>query len=176
MPTSSDITAAFLTENRNTLDKMRRKIVHCLNQLSDADVNHRAFDGANSVANIVTHLCGNVGQWIVSGVGGAALNRDRPSEFRQDMSATRGELVEKLNATIAAADAAIAAVTAETILSPRKIQGYDTHVLGAIFHAVTHFEGHTHQIVYMTRTRLGPRYVFEWVPKSAEQVAGRAND
>jgi uncharacterized damage-inducible protein DinB len=171
MSTAQDITARFQHESRHTLEVMRKKIVNCLAQLSDEDVNWRAFEGANSVANLVTHLCGNVGQWIIAGVGGDALNRNRPAEFAQDLRAARDALVEKLNATIRRADEVIAAVTSETILSPRTIQGYDQTVMGAIFHAVTHFEGHAHQIVYITRSRLGARYQFHWEPKTAAQMS-----
>ena len=165
------VSAEFLSEARETLGLCTRKIVHCLRQLSDDDVNWRPFAGANSIANIVTHLCGNVGQWIVSGVGGAPVTRDRPGEFAQDLRATPGELIEKLEATIAEADRAMAAVTGETILARRRIQSYEKTVLAAIFHAVTHFEGHMHQVVYVTRLRLGDRYVFKWAPSTPEQVS-----
>jgi uncharacterized damage-inducible protein DinB len=168
-----DVTAAFLHEARDTLGLCSRKIVHCLRQSSDEDVNWRPFAGANSVANIVVHLCGNVGQWIVSAVGGAPEKRDRPGEFAQDLRATPAELVERLEATVREADAAIAGVTGETILAPRKIQGWDKTVLAAIFHALTHFEGHTHQVVYITRLRLGDRYVFKWVPTTPEQASAK---
>jgi len=173
MSQADDVTTAFLAEARKTLRRCPGKIVHCLGQLSEDDVNWRPFAGANSVANIVTHLCGNVGQWIVSAVGGTPENRDRPGEFARDLRATPAELIEQLEATVRAADAAIAGVTPATILSPRKVQGYDETALSAIFHAVTHFEGHTHQVVYIARLRLGDRYVFKWVPSTPEQVSGR---
>jgi len=168
-----DITFRFIAETRKTLETMRGKIVHCLRQLSDEDINSRAFEGANSIANLVTHLCGNVSQWIITPVGGDAIQRNRPSEFAQDLRATRDDLITKLNATIARADEVIASVTAESIIAPRKVQGYDETVMGAIFHATTHFEGHTHQIVYITRARLGNRYVFKWEPKTPEQISAK---
>jgi hypothetical protein len=169
MEDAREITAKFVAEARQTLESMRKKIVNCLDQLTDEGVNWRAFDGANSVANLVAHLCGNVSQWVIAGVGGDAIVRDRPSEFSLDLRATRAEVVERLNATLRRADEVIAAVTAATIVSPRKIQGYDQNVLGAIFHATTHFEGHTHQIVFITRMRVGEAYRFQWEPKTAEQ-------
>ena len=168
-----DVTAAFVAEARETLGLCSRKIVHCLRQLSDEDVNWRPFAGANSIANVVTHLCGNVGQWVISAFGDAPVTRDRPAEFAQDLRAKAGELIHKLEATVADADRAIAAVTGETILAQRRIQGYEKTVLAAIFHAVTHFEGHTHQVVYVTRLRLGDRYVFKWTPSTPEQIPGK---
>jgi hypothetical protein len=85
---------------------------------------------------------------------------------------TMHEKIERLAGAVRAADAAMAGVTAETVLEHRRIQSYDQTPLGAIFHAVTHFEGHTHQIVYVTRLRLGSAYQFRWVPKGKEQVSG----
>jgi len=169
----ADITARFIAETRKTLETMRGKIVHCLNQLLDEDINSRAFEGANSIANLVIHLCGNVSQWIITPVGGDIIPRNRPGEFATDLWAWRDELIAKLNATMARADQVIAAVTPETIIAPRKVQGYDETVMGAIFHATTHFEGHTHQIVYITRARLGNRYVFKWEPRTPEQMSAQ---
>ena len=170
-----DVTSAFTSEARKVLRRNCEKIVHCLKQLSDEDVNWRPFEGANSIGNIVSHLCGNVGQWVVSGVGGAPDRRDRPGEFARDLRVTPGQLIERLNATVEAADRAIASVGAEVILAPRKIQGYDETNLSAIFHAVSHFEGHTHQIVYITRLRVGDRYAFKWVPATPEQISANSS-
>src|SRR4051812_274462 len=121
MADPNEITANFVAETRQTLGAMRKKIVNCLEQLTDDDINWRAFEGANSIANLVTHLCGNVSQWVIAGVGGDVVQRDRPSEFAPGLRATRAELIERLNATLRRADEVIAAVSAETIASPRKI-------------------------------------------------------
>jgi hypothetical protein len=169
--TTADMVSSFKEESRKTLRRNADKILHCLGQLGDADVNWRPFPAANSIANIVSHLCGNVGQWIVSAIPNTPDRRNRPGEFARDLHLTRDRLFADLTATAQAADAAIASVTPETILAPRKIQGFDETVLAAIFHAVSHFEGHTHQIVYVTRLRLGDRYVFKWVPATPRQIS-----
>jgi hypothetical protein len=57
------------------------------------------------------------------------------------------------------------------LLEPRRIQGFETTVLAALFDSVSHFVGHTHQIVYITRLRLGDAYRFQWVPATPEQGA-----
>jgi hypothetical protein len=171
VPDSQSIASAFLSESRKTLRRNADKILHCLHQLSDADVNWRAFPAANSIANIVSHLCGNVGQWIIAAIPENSDHRHRPGEFARDLHLTRDQLIKNLTATTQSAEAAIASVTPEMILAPRKIQGFDETVLSAIFHTVSHFEGHTHQIVYITRLRLGDRYVFKWTPTTPEQIS-----
>jgi hypothetical protein len=172
MSNAHEINDRFVAEGRKTLQTMHGKIVHCLGQLSDADLNWRPFAGANSIGNIITHLCGNVTQWIMDGISERPSRRNRPGEFAQDLVVGREKLLGDLAAVVGAADESIAGVTAETALSPRRIQGWDETPLSAIFHAVSHFEGHTHQIVYITRLRLGERYQFKWVPATPEQVSG----
>ena len=172
MATTHEINDCFLAEARKTLRRMHGKIVHCVGQLSDEDLNWRAFPGANSIGNIVTHLCGNVTQWIVDAVGRRPSRRNRPGEFAQDLTVGREKLLADLAAVVRAADETIASVTAETALLPLRVQGFEETPISAIFHAVTHFEGHTHQIIYITRLRLGERYVFKWVPGTPEQVSG----
>ena len=172
MFSANEINDRFVAEARKTLQTMHGKIVHCLGQLSDEDLNWRPFAGANSVGNIVTHLCGNVTQWIIDGVSGRPSRRNRPGEFAQDLVVGRAKLLDDLAVVVREADETIAGMTAETALSPRRIQGWDETPLSAIFHAVTHFEGHTHQIVYITRLRLGEKYQFKWTPSTPEQVSG----
>jgi hypothetical protein len=171
MSAPEDITATFTQEARAVLRRNHEKILHCLRQLSEEDVNFRPFEAANSIANIISHLRGNVTQWIISALAGHPDRRNRPAEFAKDLRATPQQLIDQLTATYQAADQAIAAVTPQTILAPHKIQGYNETTLSAIFHAVSHFEGHTHQIVYITRLRLGDRYVFKWTPTTPEQIS-----
>jgi hypothetical protein len=49
------------------------------------------------------------------------------------------------------------------------VQGFETNKLDAVFNSVAHFQGHTQEIIYITRVRLRDRYQFKWVPKGKEQ-------
>src|SRR3954468_3759245 len=118
MSSAAELNDCFVSEARKTLRRMHGKIVHCIEQLSDDDLNWRAFPGANSIGNIVTHLCGNVTQWIVDRVAQNPSERNRPGEFAQDLVVTRERLLGDLGAVIEAADEAIASVTTETALRP----------------------------------------------------------
>ncbi len=66
--------------------------------------------------------------------------------------------------TLDDADRALAAFPESRLLEPMRVQGFDVSPLVAIYDAVSHFAGHTQQIVYITRLRLGERYVFQWTP------------
>ena len=146
------------------LDEALRIIAHCVNQLNDDQTWWRPFESMNSIANLLLHLAGNVRQWIVSGVGGAADVRRRQEEFDlRDMS-PRSNLLTTLTTALTDAKAAIAATSAEELLRHRIVQGNEVTGIQAIFHATAHFRGHTQEIVHMTRCQLGDTYEFDFVP------------
>jgi hypothetical protein len=162
---------AFLAEARRRLAAAHERIRHCVGQLDDGRVWWRPAESMNSVGNILLHLCGNLRQWLVAGVGGAADFRDRPREFAERGPIPRDELLGRLAAVVAAADAALAAADATRLLDARRIQGFDETVLSAVFDCLTHLSGHAQEIVYVTRLQLGEAYRFAWVPATPEQGA-----
>jgi hypothetical protein len=123
----------------------------------------------NAIGNLLLHLSGNVRQWIVSGVGGAADTRRRWKEFEERTPVPKAELLARLDATVAEAVAAIRNLSADELARPRRIQSYDRTAAEAVFHSIAHFWGHTQEIVHMTRCQLGKAYQFEFVPQTKEQ-------
>jgi uncharacterized damage-inducible protein DinB len=127
----------------------------CLTKLNDEDIWWRPNEKGNSIGNLILHLSGNLRQWIIHGVGGAADERNRPAEFAARESFSKTELLEKLESTLAEVDAVLANLPVEKLTEPRVIQGFDVTVLRAIFHVVEHFSYHTGQIIYITKMRTG---------------------
>src|SRR3984893_12120525 len=72
------------------------RIVGCLEQLSDEEIWWRPNAASNSVGNLVLHVCGNMRQWIISGLGGAADLRERDKEFAERGPIGREALLEEL--------------------------------------------------------------------------------
>jgi hypothetical protein len=120
---------------------------------------------------MVLHLCGNVSQWIISGVGGVPDARDRPKEFAERGPMAKAELLARLKQTVARAQETLSAVSATELLRPRRIQGFEETGVSALVDSVGHFCGHTHQIVYVTRLLLGDEYRFQWAPSTPEEGA-----
>ncbi|MFP6618454.1 MAG: DUF1572 family protein [Pirellulaceae bacterium] len=156
-------------EASGELDEALRIIKHCVNQLTDAQVWWRPSGSMNSVANLLLHLCGNVRQWIVSGVGGAADVRERQEEFDQRSSTPKTELMQQIESAVADAKMALSGTSAEELLRVRPVQGNDVTGMQAIFHSAAHFRGHTQEIVHMTRCQLGDSYEFDFIPPTTKQ-------
>ena len=156
-------------EQIQLLDAAAVKLRHCVLQLSDEQLWWRPAEDQNSIANLILHVGGNMTQWIICGVGGEADRRDRESEFRARDGHAGSELMLVLERTLSRATETIRAVSDESMLDERVIQGFPVTGLGAIVHSVSHFVGHTHQIIQLTRLQLGTAYKFEWSPNSHDK-------
>jgi uncharacterized damage-inducible protein DinB len=120
----------------------------------------RRHENENAIGNLVLHLCGNVRQWIISGVGGASDQRDRDAEFARREPLGTDELLSRLRETLEEADRVLERVGPEDLLSTRKIQVYEVTVLHAIFHVAVHFSEHTGQIIWATKGLTGEDLAF----------------
>ena len=157
----------FLNYSADTLLELAGRIEDCLGRLSNEQIWLRHSENENAVGNLVLHLCGNVNQWIGSGIGGKPDTRERHKEFE----AREGSLGTRLKDTIAEAAKIIRSVPAARLAERLKIQGYDTTGLKAIYHVVDHFAGHTAQIIFATKLLTGQDlgyYAHLNKPKQAE--------
>jgi uncharacterized damage-inducible protein DinB len=101
------------------------------------------------------HLCGNVRQWIVSGVGGASDTRQRDAEFAARGGTSVSELKHLLRIVTDEAAAALRQVPAGRLTEHVTIQKYEVTVMEAIYHVVEHFSMHTGQIMFATKMVTG---------------------
>src|SRR5262245_5690826 len=169
--TADQLASVVGNEAAHEMDKALSRMKHCLAQLTDEQIWHRTYPSLNSIGNLILHLCGNVRQWIVAGLGGAADVRDRPAEFTERGPIPKAELLRRLDEVVAEAQAVLRRMTAAEFLRVRCIQTYEVTGLGALFDSVPHFRGHTQEIVGMTRALLGDAYQFQWQPKTKEEGA-----
>lgn len=148
----SEIGSEFIRQSRSFLsDDYLPKIERCLTLLSDEQIWWRANPASNSIGNLLLHLSGNVRQWIVVGLGGAADTRDRDSEFAQREIIHREELLARLKQTLREADATLAAFEPAKLLETYRIQGLEVSALEATLHVVEHFSMHTGQIIMLAK-------------------------
>jgi hypothetical protein len=169
--TADELAAAVGAAAVRELEDAHNRIRHCLSQLNDEQVWQRAQPNLNSIGNLILHLCGNVRQWIVAGVGGASDVRNRPAEFAERGPIPNKELMRRLETVVEEAKQVLGAVDAGQLTKVRRIQGSDVTGVAALFDNIAHFQGHTQEIVHMTRLQLGDAYKFAWMPTTPEQGA-----
>src|SRR5215831_1941171 len=112
MLTTNDLATAVGKEAGNELTSALDRIKHCLGQLNDAQVWWRSQPSLNSIGNLILHLCGNVRQWMVSGLGNAKDDRNRPAEFAERGPIPKEELIQRLDAAVDAAKTVLGRLTA----------------------------------------------------------------
>jgi uncharacterized damage-inducible protein DinB len=146
--------ATFVSQARHFLrEEYLPRTLRCLELLSEEDIWWRAHGANNSIGNLVLHLCGNVRQWIISGLGGAPDHRERPKEFSETGPIPKADLAAKLQATVREADQVLERLDVSHLLEPRTIQGFHRTGLQALFHVVEHFSQHLGQIIYVTKMK-----------------------
>jgi uncharacterized damage-inducible protein DinB len=150
-----DCSENFVQFSRALLnEEFRIKMRKTVNALPDELLWQRPNEQANSVGNLLMHLEGNVRQWIVAGVGGAADVRNRGAEFASREGASKHELLARLEDTLEDADAVLARLRPEQLTERRRVQTRDVTVLEAIYQVVQHFALHLGQIILVAKAQV----------------------
>jgi hypothetical protein len=146
-----EISALFLEYSSNKLDMMVNDMRTCVGKLTDTQVWERHGAHENAVGNLVLHLCGNIRQWVMHGVGGAQDVRVRDAEFSADGELPGAVLIEVFEKTVDEARKVIASLPAERLVERITPQGRNVAVLEAIYQVVGHVQQHVGQIILLTK-------------------------
>ena len=156
----SQLATLFLEHAHKKLEQQTARILTCLEKLTEEQIWARGAEHENAIGNLVLHLCGNVRQWILMGVGKHPFDRDRDAEFNARGHGTIAELSLKLRDTVEQARNVMALQTADSLPLRTTVQGYEGSYLDCIFHVLLHFSEHTGQIQYITKTLTGQELGF----------------
>jgi len=141
----------FIEQSIYRMHENTPRISKCLDQLTEEEVWQRPNQASNSMGNLVLHLCGNIRQYIVSGLGQQPDIRTRDAEFAALGGISKKELLEKLSSTIREAVAVMRAADEKSLLTTRSVQAYQLTGIGMIIHVVEHYSYHTGQIAFWTK-------------------------
>ncbi len=158
--TNSDLATLFLAFSRQKLfGQYWPRLKECVAPLSEEQLWWRPNDASNSIGNLLLHLNGNVGQWLVASFNKDEDKRDRPAEFAAKGKTPAAELLAALGATLDAAASVLDLLTVEELLAPYEIQGYHVRGLDAVYQVVEqvveHFGLHYGQITYIAKSLSG---------------------
>ena len=127
------------------------KIEKCLNEMTEDELWRRPNGSSNSTGNIILHLCGNITQYVLSGLGNIPDTRERDKEFSATGVLSKKELFDKLKSVVEQAVSIIRQLTPNQLLQKRSVQGRDLTAIGIIIHVVEHYSYHTGQIIFWTK-------------------------
>ena len=146
----------FLEFSRNKLlEQYWPRLRACVERLTDEQVWWRPNEASNSIGNMILHLNGNVGQWLIASFNKREDSRNRPAEFQAQGSVAVSALIEQLGRTMEQASEVLSRLTEADLLSPFEIQGYKVNGLQAVYQVVEHFGLHYGQIAYVTKMLRG---------------------
>jgi hypothetical protein len=155
----------FLRQTSERFKEAFERIAKAISQLDARQIWVRPSSESNSVGIILQHLTGNLNQWVCAGIGGSDFHRNRPEEFRDNQQISKAEILKNLTDLGSAVENVISRVSPDSLHSPKRIQNVDVTVMSALYKALTHFEFHEGQILYIAKLLLNEKYVGIWGPK-----------
>jgi uncharacterized damage-inducible protein DinB len=155
MDVSSDALAAAVIQEvrRRLFAECVPRLKTCLSLLADEEIWYRPNAETVSIGNLVLHLCGNVRQWVLSGLGGQPDTRRRQAEFDEPGPLPASELLQRLDAVMADVARLLDRLTAWQLLDRRRVQGFDETGVAILIHVTEHFSYHVGQITYAVKSR-----------------------
>lgn len=146
-----ELAKAVIEDTRRRLQGYPAQVRASLDALTDEQVWGRPNQAANSVGNLVLHVCGSTRHFLGRGVGGSDYRRDRPAEFALKGPIPRGDLLRTLEETVAEAERVLAALDPSGLLEVRDRAGEPQTVLALLLRTVHHWGVHAGQIVYAVK-------------------------
>ncbi len=147
----------FLSEIKfRIFEEGLKRVVICLDQLSEDQIWWRPNDNSNAIGNQVLHLEGNLRQYIMHGVGrhDDVRNRDREFNFSQSDVHSKTSLqylIEQLTRDI---NDILDHISPDDWMIKRNVQCYEFTVIGILIHVTEHLSYHVGQITYITKMLL----------------------
>lgn len=137
--------------NRRLFIENQSRIHRCLDLINEDQLWYKHNSNVNSIGNLILHLCGNVKQYICSGIFQEKDNRERDDEFSQTATFTIAEIREVLDDTMDRIKNRINRVTPDMLTANFGVQGFDENGTSILVHVTEHFSYHVGQITYLTK-------------------------
>lgn len=137
---------------RRLLEESVPRLKKCLMQLNEDEIWYRPNEETVSVGNLVIHLCGNVRQWLLSGIGKASDHRKRDDEFTEKGPIPTDKLIEDMDALMQEVETLLDNLTPEVHIETHRVQGSDETGIGILMHVVEHFSYHVGQVTYFVKS------------------------
>ncbi len=155
---------ALVVEAHRLFGQYLDKIERSAGLLTTEQAWWRPNPACNTVGNLILHLCGNLSQWVLAGLGGQGFERRRREEFAAAGGVETAELLRRLREVVAGCRAVVERLSEADLERTLVIQGYTHTGFGALLHTVEHMSYHTGQIVATAKQILGEQAGIEFYP------------
>lgn len=133
---------------RRLFDESVPRLKKCLAQLNEEEIWQRPNANSNSMGNLVLHLCGNVRQWILSGLGKATDIRQRQAEFDALGPLASNKMLEELDMLMEEVNTVLDHLKPADLINQHQVQGFTESGISILVHVVEHFSYHVGQMTY----------------------------
>jgi uncharacterized damage-inducible protein DinB len=111
----------------------------------------RPNEVTNPIGNLLLHLCGNMRQYVISGLGNLPDTRIRDLEFAENDGLKSETVWHKFDDTLKIVIETIQRANESDLLGQKFVQGFHLSGLGLVLHAVEHLSYHTGQIALIVK-------------------------
>ena len=132
-------------------DECFPRIRQCVGLINENQLWHRSNENSNSIGNLILHLCGNIRQYIVSGIGGAKDVRERHLEFSEPGPLSHDHLNNLMKDLLKDVSNVLEKIKAEDLILIKEVQGFTMSVTSILIHVTEHLSYHTGQIAFYTK-------------------------
>mgnify|MGYP000639807866 CR=1 FL=1 len=136
---------------RRVFEESYARIFKCLEVMDDPQIWFAPNKNIPSVGNLILHLCGNMRQWVLSGLGNKLDNRDRDSEFIPQQDIRKCDLIFLMENVRVNIREVLIELPEDFETRKVKIQGFNETGFTVLTHVMEHFSYHTGQITTLTK-------------------------
>ncbi|QOR64929.1 DUF1572 family protein [Cytobacillus suaedae] len=160
-----EVSEIVISNLLSKFEQIKSRMLSVLNQLSDEDINWRPNEESNSIANLVTHIEGNIHQRIEAGISRHKDNRDRDGEFDIKKILSKNEAIERIEESFNILEVTIRNLSYDDYLKSQKVRQNNVTVLDVLLQCSTHFSEHLGQILYIGKMKLNKDYITTSIPR-----------
>lgn len=142
---------AIADVKRRLIEESLPRINKCLDELTLEEVWHKQNGNTNSVGNLILHLCGNVRQYVLSGIDGQEDVRERDLEFSEPGPINKQILKSRVADLMNEVNDALDRINADDMIREVSVQGFKENVTSILIHVTEHFSYHVGQITFYTK-------------------------
>lgn len=167
VPDLAMLGAAYLAETRTRFRSQRTIVERAVAQVNDDAFFAQLDDEANSIAVLMQHMGGNLRSRFTDFLttDGEKPDRDRDGEFVTIAGITRDDVLARWAAGWTALERTLAALRADDLLRPVRLQGESIAVLEALGRALVHMAQHAGQVVLLAKHHAGPWWQTLSIPR-----------